>query len=192
MGEGLMASYKALQNEAEHARFAEILKTEGVTSYLEIGSKFGGSFRRVGDALPKGSRMVAVDLPGGTKDWAQTRVSLLACIADLKDMGHDARVIWGDSTARDVVEQVRALGPYDCVFIDGNHTAPYIAKDWNNYGAMSNKIVALHDISWKRPADFASYRIDVPEFWNELKSGYRHEEIKMEEKDNGIGVLWKV
>lgn len=185
-------SYKALQNEAEHARFVEILKAEGITSYLEIGSKFGGSFRRVADALPKGSRMVAVDLPGGTKDWAQTRVSLLACIADLKELGYDARVIWGDSTAPDVIEQVRALGPFDAIFLDGNHTLPYVTKDWKTYGAMSNKLVAFHDISWKRPADFVSYsRIDVPEFWNELKVDYRHQEIKMEAKDNGIGVLWK-
>lgn len=185
-------AYKALQNEAEHARFVEIVKAEGVKSYLEIGSKFGGSFRRVADALPKGSRMVAVDLPGGTKDWVKTRASLLSCVSELKALGYDAHVIWGDSTSPDVIEQARKLGPFDAIFLDGNHTLPYVKKDWATYGAMSNKLVAFHDISWKRPEDFVSYsRIDVPEFWNELKPTYRHEEIRREAKDNGIGVLWK-
>lgn len=183
---------KILQNEIEHARFIEIVKAEGIKSYLEIGSKYGGSFSRVAEVLPKGSRVVAVDLPNGTKDWKLTSVSLTTCIADLKGRGYDAHVIWGDSTAMNVIDRVSALGPFDCVFIDGNHTPDFIKQDWANYGPMGTKIVAFHDISWSRPGDFTAYaKIAVPEFWKELKTGYRHQEIRVDLKDNGIGVLWK-
>jgi hypothetical protein len=28
-----------------------------------------------------------------------------------------------------VIEQVRALGPFDAIFIDANHTLPFVEKD---------------------------------------------------------------
>lgn len=181
---------KTLQNEAEHRRFIEILVGEGVTSFLEIGSKFGGSLRAVAQALPVGSRIVSVDLPAGTKAWPESKITLPDTINDLKRRGYDAHLIWGDSTDPNVIKQVQALGPFDAVFIDGNHTLPFVTKDWLNYGSIS-RIVAFHDIGWWRPAGSGHFPIDAPQLWAELRQKYRHEEIRQEERDNGIGVLWR-
>jgi hypothetical protein len=183
---------KALQVEAEIARFAEIMVAEGVRSYLEIGSKFGGSLWRVARSLPVGSRIVSVDLPRGTKVWPESERSLMACIAELCRLGYDARVIWGSSTDPDIIARVRRLGPFDAAFIDGDHRLPGLTMDWENYGPMA-RVIGFHDISWRRAPEWVGTRIDVPEWWNEHKDISRHEEIRLcpTGKNNGIGVLWR-
>lgn len=181
-----------LQVDAEINALAALAAREGVRSFLEIGSKFGGSLERIARVLPAGSRIVSVDLPCGTKAWAQSEPSLKAVISKLRVMGHDAQVIWGSSQAVAVIEAVRALGPFDLVFVDGDHRMAGVTADWINYGPMG-KIVAFHDIAWRRAPEWVGTRIDVPEFWNAIKGDFRHEEFRFCEtgKNNGIGVLWR-
>ena len=188
MGQTLMM----LQDEGEIDALAALARREGVRSYLEIGSKFGGSLRKVAAALPAGSKIVSVDLPSGTRAWPESKVSLTRLIQELRTAGHDAHLIWGDSTDPKVVDQVRAHGPFDMVLIDANHTAPFLRKDWANFGPMG-RMIAFHDIAWRRAPEWIGTRIDVPEFWDEIKGDFRHEEFKFHHtgKDNGIGVLWR-
>lgn len=201
MGACLMGQYltDAAQDPAEIAAFCDLLKREQVGSYLEVGSKFGGSLWLAATALPKGSRIVAVDLPSGTKAWTASRLSLVACIEELNRIGYDAQVIWGNSMDPVVIEQVRALGPFDAMLIDADHRwdrnnpAPNgVQADFLNYAPMG-KIVAFHDLAWHRAPEWVGTRINVPEFWESIKGGYRHEEIILcpTGKNNGIGVLWR-
>jgi predicted O-methyltransferase YrrM len=163
-----------------------------VRSYLEVGSKFGGSLRVVANALPAGSRVVAVDMPKGTKAWPQSSEALKAVIAEQKLRGLDARVIWADSQDPATVDQVRALGPFDAILIDADHRLPGVTKDWKNYGPMG-RLIAFHDIAWRRAPEWIGTRIDVPQFWDTIKAGYRHDEFKFcpTGKNNGIGVVWR-
>ncbi|WP_315833904.1 class I SAM-dependent methyltransferase [Bradyrhizobium prioriisuperbiae] len=183
---------EALQVPEEINRLAEIVKSEGVRSYLEIGSKFGGSLWTIARALPLGSRIVSVDMPNGTKRWKESSSSLRDCITELNRLGYDARVIWDNSTAPYAISQVKAAGPFDAVLLDADHRLAGVTADWRNYGPMG-RIVAFHDIAWKRAPDWVGTRIDVPEFWDSIKGNYRHEEIKAcpTGKNNGIGVLWR-
>lgn len=181
-----------LQVEAEIDGLADIFSKEGVRSFLEIGSKFGGSLLRIAERLPEGSRVVSVDMPRGTKAWRESEPALKGVIDGLKARGYDAHLIWGDSTAPDVIAKVRAMGPFDAIFIDANHTTPYLLKDWENYGPLG-RIVAFHDIAWRRAPEWVGTRIDVPEFWHVIKfARHRVEELKFcpTGKNNGIGVLW--
>jgi predicted O-methyltransferase YrrM len=181
-----------LQDEQEIDWLIQIFQTNSVRSYLEIGSKHGGSLWRVANALPAGSRIVAVDLPHGDGSAKDTEASLVECMNALLERGYDASLIIGDSTNKSIIKQANLLGPYDACFIDANHTLPYVTQDWKNYGSMA-RIVAFHDISWWRPAPRSGYvEIAVPEFWNELKSGFRYEEIRKSKRNNGIGVLWRL
>lgn len=181
-----------LQVEAEIDALADIVRSEGVRSYLEIGSKFGGSLRRVAGVMPIGSKIVSVDLPNGTKAWGQSKGALKSVIHDFKADGYDTHLIWGNSQSPEIIEKVRRLGPFDAIFIDADHRAPGVAADWKNYGDMG-RIVAFHDIGWRRAPEWVGTRIDVPEFWDSIKKDYRHQEIKLcpTGKNNGIGVLWK-
>lgn len=178
----------AQQNEKEFAWFTDILKRENVTSYLEIGSKHGSALWGVANVLPKGSLVVSVDLPWGN---GHTIPHLKQCISQLRDIGYDARLFLEDSTDSKVIERVRAIGPFDACFIDANHTEQFVRADWKNYGPMA-RIVAFHDIGWiARPLRPGKMPIDVPKVWNEIKTYYKHQECKLEKRDNGIGVLWR-
>lgn len=180
-----------LQNADEAVRFCNLIREQGVRSYLEIGSKFGGSFWWNVQAMPSGSKAVSVDLPHGDTSFKETLPHLKECVEILRKRKYDTHLIVGDSTDPAVIDQVRAHGPYDLVFIDANHTEPYVRKDWENYGKMA-RIVAFHDISWiPRPEPSKKMPIEVPKVWAELKNKYRHLEITTPgTRDNGIGVLW--
>lgn len=179
---------EVLQHEAELAAFVDLVRDMGASSYLEVGAKFGGSLWRVAQALRPQSTIVAIDLPKGTIAWDRSRPSLVSCIERLNGMGHEAMTIWGDSTDVKVVEQAARLGPFDVVFIDANHTLPYLEKDWANYGPMG-KMVAFHDIGFFRDRPW-TVPIDAPQFWDSIKGGYTNVEIRKDRQDNGIGVLW--
>lgn len=186
-------SFQALQHPGEIRAFAALMQEQKIRSYLEIGSKFGGSLWRVVSDLPPPVKVVVVDLPRGTIAWPLSEISLNSCVTALRRRGHDVTLLWGDSTADDIVCKVKELGPYDAMLIDANHTRPYLEKDWANYGPLG-KIVAFHDICWRRPkAQMPKVPIDVPAFWEVVKGSYFNVEIKLDstEKDNGIGVLWR-
>ena len=181
-----------LQNDRELNEFADLVAKEGCLSLLEIGSKFGGSMWRLSRKMPKGSRLVAVDLPRGTRAWNESSASLKRMLSHLKLEGYDTSVIWGNSRDKGVIDQVRALGPYDLVFIDADHTMLGVKADWENYGPMG-RLVAFHDIAWRRHPEWVGVWIEVPQFWNELKKNYRYQEFIFDDnkKDNGIGVVWR-
>lgn len=184
----MSVQYPAQQHQGEIDRFIAILKSENVRSYLEIGSKFGGSLWQVATSLPHGSRIVSVDLPWGKRE---SEPQLRSCVADLQRLGYETHLFLDDSTNSDVVNAVRSLGPFDACFIDANHTEPFVRKDWANYGPMC-RIVAFHDIGWApRPMPSGKMPIEVQAVWNEIKGNFRHEEIRECPRDNGIGVLWR-
>lgn len=176
---------RALQADEEIDAFAQLLANEGVLSYLEIGSKFGGSLWRIARALPEGSRIVSIDLNVNGP-------SLRECVGQLCSLGYDAKLIMGSSLDKDVIAKAQALSPFDAVFIDGDHKPLAVMADWENYGPLA-RIVAFHDIGWRRAPEWVGKRIHVPEVWDKIKTGYRYEEIKLcpTRKNNGIGVLWR-
>lgn len=171
------------QQPDEIAAFAELLASEGVRSFLEIGSKFGDTLNVVAGALPVGSKIVSIDLDRNGTDLSKT-------ISDLVSRGYDARLIQGDSRKPDTVEKAKQHGPFDAVFIDGDHRLAGVTDDWNNYGPMC-RIVAFHDVAWSRDPKVGK-RIEVPLLWDAIKEQYRHVEFKMCPTGNnyGIGVLW--
>jgi cephalosporin hydroxylase len=175
----------ALQNPTELEWLIGLFRTENVRSYLEIGSMYGGSLWQIASALPQGSKIVSVDLPQ-VASWD----SLQRTVDRLIEMGYDTHLFKGDSKDAKIIKNVTALGPFDACLIDGDHLMNGVKSDWNNYGPLS-RIVAFHDINWWRDEKWTPPRLGVPSFWQELKKQYRHDEIRSEKHDRGIGVLWR-
>jgi hypothetical protein len=75
--------------------------------------------------------------------------------------------IEGDSGDGRIVELVRSYGPYDFIFIDGDHSYDAVRKYWLNYGPMvaDGGIVVFHDIlpHVRLPS------VEVWRLWAELK-----------------------
>lgn len=189
-----MGSYlnKPQQHLVELQEFLAFLKSKELSSYLEVGCKFGGVVWPVARQMPKGSRIVAVDLPNGPWGRSESQLSLEACVAHLKRDGYDAHLFIGDSTDNSIVQKVRDLGPFDAVFIDANHTEPYVRKDFANYGTRA-RIVCMHDIGWDNPTPPGRMAIEVPKVWREFKETFKEKakfsEIRRDHRHNGIGIL---
>src|SRR5262245_57533335 len=124
--------HKVLQYPGELEDLIAIFQTHDVRSYLEIGCKYGGSLWQIGGALPKGSRIVAVDL----MRYAETNDHLYQVTSNLRGMGHAVSLIRGDSTNHNVIREVQKLSPFDACLIDGDHTLNGVNADWRNYGPM--------------------------------------------------------
>lgn len=182
---------KPLQHPDELDGLIEVFQREGVRSYLEIGARYGGSFERVMSALPAGSRGMAVDFPGGPFGDDGSSAILLAALKRLKATGRDVSVVFGPSSAAEVIERVAERAPYHAVVIDADHSYEAVQRDFLFYAPMA-RIVVLHDIA--APDDVRSRdgrAIDVPRFWQSLKQKYRHEEIVTEGSLMGIGIIYR-
>ena len=179
----LLIHYSFPQNKVE---FDSLLKlVDGKASLLEIGSSFGGSLKRMAAVMQKGARIVSVDLPlDDTPKFLNPLDSLKDTCRKIGLKGGNVELIVGDSHSKAVVERVREYGPFDFVFIDGDHSYAGMKADWENYGPMG-KIVGFHDIGGALPG--------CRRCWLEIKdsSGYRTEEFihGIPAPEYGIGIV---
>jgi hypothetical protein len=174
------------QNKVELNWMLERIRSLRVCSLLEVGSSFGGTLKRMASVMPKGSKIVSVDLPcDSTPKFLNPLASLKDTCFKLGRLGANIELFIGDSHDSEVVESVRAHGPFDFCFIDGDHSYEGVKADWENYGPMC-KVVGFHDI--------AGPVLGCTRFWRELKNDgkYRTEEcISYEERKFGIGLLFR-
>jgi hypothetical protein len=151
-------------------------------SVLEIGSRKGETLVDLAHAMA-GKRIVAVDWPGheGIKD--DNLPLLQANVKLLKDEGFDVHLVLGDSHHPDTLAKVSSLGPYDLVFIDGDHSYKGVKQDWEYYGPLGKQVV-FHDIV--KPENGRNAGLKVYEFWAELKG----EEFIAHKSVMGLGRIW--
>ena len=156
----------------------------GKHSVLEIGSNFGGTFRRMGAELAPNSLMVSVDLPVDSTPKFLNPVGTLKlnCQKLADTYGHRVELLIADSHDQETVDKVRSFGPYDFVFIDGDHSYDGVKADWTNYGPMG-KVIGFHDIAG--PVE------GCVKFWQELKAAklFNTEEFVFPNSGMGIGIV---
>lgn len=179
----------AVQVDSEMKSFLRLLRDEAVSSYLEIGVARGDTFHEVVSRLPHQSRAVAVDYP--EKKWGLTnsRVYLTEVVTDLIERGYSVKSFYGDSRDPEIIEAVIENGPYDCVFIDGDHSYNGVKSDWENYGRFA-RIAVFHDIADSMRPNRKGELIEVPIFWEEIKKQYKHLEFIESGSNMGIGVVF--
>lgn len=137
---------KESQNPIELKRMKEYIKKNNVTSILEIGSRYGETLLEMAHETPVGSRIVSVELPEVQTGRKDSLSRLLDTIQVLDDEGYDAELILGDSKDPAIYERVKALAPFDFVFIDGDHSYSGVLSDWENYGPLGRH-VGFHDVN---------------------------------------------
>lgn len=172
------------QNPKELIPFMQTV-TRDKNSFLEIGSRYGETLREAANYLNAGAKMHSIELPAAGWGRHDSEPVLADVIEKLYDDGFDAKIFWGDSTSEKAINWAKLNGPYDIIFIDGDHTAAGVTADWENYKDMGS-IIVFHDIS--------SHKLAVRALWNKIKKGYRHQEFVDHKATGklvmGIGALY--
>lgn len=169
-----------------------MLVEHGCTNYLEIGSRHGDALHYVGCRLPKGSHLVAIDLPAGAWGASHSEINLERAAEDLRKRRQKVSIIYGSSADKRVRKSAAALGPFDAIFIDGDHRYAAVRADWENYRHLvhSGGLIGMHDIdAWSVPKH---EKVHVPKLWKEIiDTGVRRRAIVGTQRGMGIGVLWR-
>lgn len=153
---------------------------------LEIGVYYGGSLKQWLRYARPGALVVAVDR------FDIPRADPRGRMAAWVPKGVKLRTVAGDSGDPATIAQVQALGPYDWILIDADHTLPAVVRDWAIYRTMATRgaVMVFHDIV----ADPAAHpEIQVPELWRQIRAeGYRTEEIVQDYAApwGGLGVVY--
>lgn len=182
---------KPLQVEGELRSFVELLRSQNVRSYMEVGTRYGGTFETVMSALRLGAKGIALDFPGGAFGDSDSAAILMAALKRLTFHGCVVDSIFGPSGAPEVVARAALHAPYDAILIDADHAYDAVKRDFELYAPMG-KIIVLHDIA--APDGHTSrlgLPVEVPRFWREIKGGYRHIEFVAPGSVMGIGVLFR-
>jgi cephalosporin hydroxylase len=179
------------QDPVEFVQLLDIMADYRITSYLEVGARYGGTFFAVVSRLPKSGTYVAVDLPGAKFGAANSEQYLQCCIRELKAAGYaDVHLFLGDSTDEHVIAQVQQFGRFDLVLIDGDHTYYGVLSDFFYYGHIAD-IVALHDIDGKGQTDHMGNPVEVYQLWEQIRGNAKSREIiNPQNRGKGLGVIW--
>jgi len=144
---------------------------------LEIGTHYGGTLYNWMKNGEPDSTIVAVD------DYHLNE----SLYEEWKKPDQTIHRILGKSQNETVVSQVRELGPYDFIFIDGAHDYESVKEDWKNYKSMLTeekkmKVVAFHDI-------LSHPNSEVSELWKEINEyGYTTMELTSDKNQEGCGI----
>lgn len=181
------------QNPDEIAKLSDMLVEVGAMSLLEIGSRNGGSLWYLANVMPQGSRIVSIDSGTGMGGNNPGQLdSLIECTKELEKLGYDVHFLYGKSDNAKIISVARKLGPFNAVFIDGDHTYEGVKFDWNTYSEMATHVVALHDVSfqWDSNMKYPPDHVGVPKLWNKIVSSHPDAEVFFSEGSNkGIGVV---
>lgn len=192
-----------IKREFQHKIGHNLNVHAGPFKYLEIGSYAGESLFFLSQVFPRGSEITLVDL--GENNVA--RKILLPTIEFIQqEYGHKITLLTGLSNDPGILEQVKAKGRFDMVFIDANHDFGWAMQDFLNYRDKAEWI-AFHDISdfniVKTVIKYGKEVANAAHVWTVLKNIYPKDQwvefidydndpdmSKMDLKPKGIGVLW--
>jgi cephalosporin hydroxylase len=183
---------------------ATFLLAQEIESFMEIGSKWGGTFSVFSDIIDEtiaGGLKVSLDLPGGPfGGWVLENHPYLGDVLSARTSwmqtigGPRTHIFVGDSHStetRDMVFDTLEEPELDFLFIDGDHTYEGVKKDYEMYSPLVGEggWIGFHDIN--DTIHHADIGVDVSRFWNELREQGDRIVFNSNKHWAGIGLIRK-
>lgn len=155
------------------AKLSKYLYGQKISSYLEIGCRFGGTFVFINELLK---------ISNNVQSYACDIIDKSRILEEY-ELFHDFQYIQDDS--KRLLQYLS--GNIDLIFIDGDHSYKGVSEDYNIAMQLKPNHIIFHDICNDECPD-------VIKFWNEIKEMYKYVEfLDQYESVNGnflgIGVL---
>jgi predicted O-methyltransferase YrrM len=183
---------KPVQVKSEIAGLLTRLKDRRIKAMMEIGTDRGGTLFLFSRVAEPDATIVSMNVP-----WS----ALNAYCMEYRNLLFEkfARpeqklsLLSVNSHEHASLQKMKALlngQKLDFLFIDGDHSYDGVKKDFEMYSALVGKggVICFHDIAENR----RNTHNPVRDYWDEIKSGYKHEELcHSGGKGFGIGILYK-
>lgn len=118
---------------------------------------------------------------------SKKNVSIISCdIAPQPD--NTENLIIGDSSSLEVQDEIVRNGPYDVIFIDGDHSYTGVYNDWIFAKSLNPRIIAFHDIAVA--IKHLKEGCEVDKLWAEIKSKHTTSEKIVGCGWGGIGIVF--
>ncbi len=187
--------YGCFQHPREIEAAIQVVHERRPKTVLEIGTAWGGSLFCWAQAADPEALLISVDLPGGDGGGGYSP-DYIPHFRNFLFAGQTLAARLGDSHASEMMREITNIldgRPVDFLFIDGDHSYEGVKADFEQYSPLvvPGGLVMFRDTcpqAVPRPGN----PIEVPRFWREVKTGYRHEEYigDVGQELMGIGVLW--
>lgn len=192
------------QIESEITSLAEFLRKEIEKkpdfTIVEIGTKFGGTFKIWCELNPEGKK-VSIDIPagmhGGISEEEFNRRNA-RFVMEYRNVHFLTGNSHHETTRRRLIQTLGVPMPIkhpdelrciDFLFIDGDHTYQGVKDDFEMYSPLvrENGWIAFHDIN---DSEYhRSRNVFVEKFWNEVKDGYPNWEFNVGDNWAGVGLI---
>lgn len=157
---------------------------------LEIGSAEGGTLFQWMKHIQRGGTVTAIDLPGSIFGKRGTERYAVDWPRWAEKFGVEMAYILGDSRSAASIDFAKQRGPYDFIFIDGDHRYTGVLADWLNYAGMARDggVVVFHDIlpHPEMPS------VEVWQLWRDIRASMVTAEFisGVNQIDKGVGVVY--
>ena len=184
------------QKKTEIIKLAEIVKDLHPRVIVEIGTRKGGTLF-MWSRISRAHKIISIDLPMGSfgEGYPIQKQKLYKYFT--LDKSTEMHLIQYDSHSEITINKVKKIlqsKKIDFLFIDGDHSYEGVKIDFELYSPFvkTGGIIAFHDIVTNSTSHYEADSIEVPRFWNEIKTKYRYEEIieNVNQRSMGIGIIF--
>ncbi|MDA1193293.1 MAG: class I SAM-dependent methyltransferase [Candidatus Poribacteria bacterium] len=162
---------------------------------IEIGTGWGGSMFSWAQVADPTARLVTIDLPWGPGSLV-VPTDYYPRFQQFKHADQTVKCILADSDSDEALKYALEWVDGDSVdflFIDGDHSYEGVRSDYERYHGLVRPggLIMFHDVFTPDGGEYPE-GLGVAKFWNEIRSGFEHEEFMLDQNIGvplGIGIL---